>query len=79
MEAAYDDVKNKLMNITQAAKLHGVPRSTLSKIMNGKRSIIPAEKTVITSAEERKLEDWILSRSRRGFGVTQTELFTTVQ
>lgn len=80
MKKALDDVKNG-MSLNLAAKIHGVPRMTLSDKHKGKspsvRKMGPS--AVLTRDEESHLVKWILHLSDMGFPVNKEHLLDSVQ
>lgn len=73
-------IKEKL-SYREAAKLHGVPLTTVYKAVKNPdyapRS--PGPPTVLTTQEELEVVNWILYRAERGFPVSKIELLDSVQ
>ena len=64
----------------RAAKQWSIPESTLRDRYNGKYQQAGKEKIpILTVAEEDKLADWLVERSKRGFGLSVNEFLDSVQ
>ena len=77
--AALNDIHNGI-SISQAARTHGVPRTTLSSKKHG---IYPIERkmgpeTILTKSEENQLTQWMLHLKDNGFPVTKSQLLDSV-
>ena len=79
--SAVDDIQRNNMSYRRAAAKYGIPRSTLALYAKGKLEIgtKPGPSSVLTSAEESKLVEYVLHMSRIGYGKTKEELFDIVQ
>lgn len=68
-------------SISKSARKYGIPRSTLSEKLSGRR---PPERrmgpaTILSREEEMSLVTWILGLSDAGFPITKDQLLDTVQ
>lgn len=62
-------------SVRSTAKLYGIPNTTLRDKVLGKFSKPnPGKDTVLTSAEEKKVADWLLDNAKRGFPVNTNRL-----
>ncbi|XP_068742122.1 uncharacterized protein [Montipora capricornis] len=78
-ENALKDVKDG-MPLLRAAKQWGIPETTLRDRNNGKHELAGKGKIpYLTVAEEDKLADWLVERSKRGFGLSVSEFLDSVQ
>lgn len=74
IEKAVDAVKNG-MSKKAAAKLFKVARTTIIARLSGKlKKIRPGPETVLTSAEEKLIVDWIIESQRKGFPKRKEDL-----
>lgn len=78
MEKAVEAVRAG-MSIKSAAQRFGVPRSTLSDKVHNRYPVTPKPRTILTTDEENKLEEWLTVSSRRGVGKTKEDLCLVVQ
>ncbi|KAK8407554.1 hypothetical protein O3P69_002245, partial [Scylla paramamosain] len=62
------------MSLNAASKTFGIPYATLGDKVRGRRPMQPAPKTVLSMEEEKKLVDWLIEVSQRGFGRTKDDL-----
>lgn len=89
VEPVYDRAKayeNAVRDVEQgvtmykAAKRWGIARSTLQDRCVGKYSGVGSGKSpILTVAEEERLADWLIERSKRGFGLSINEFLDSVQ
>ena len=78
-ESALKDVKDG-MPLLRTAKQWGIPETTLRDRNNGKYELAGKGKIpYLTVAEEDKLADWLVERSKRGFGLSVSEFLDYVQ
>lgn len=65
----------------RAAKKFGIPRSTLIRKLSGKGSLDRkmGPQTILTEAEEKTLEEWLLATCRKGFPMQRFDLLLAVQ
>ncbi len=80
MEAALDAVKSGVP-VLRAARLNGVPRSSLQdrvlgKVINGAK---PGPKPYLTSAEEKELSSFLVDVAKAGHGKTRKQVKTIVE
>ncbi|KAJ8891522.1 hypothetical protein PR048_004050 [Dryococelus australis] len=54
-------------NIKTAARNFGVPRSTLQLYLKGQSKSSFGTKPILSNDEERRLVDWLLDLSKKGF------------
>ena len=75
MIAAIEAVKNG-QGVSNAAKLHNVPRLTLQDRITGNviHSRNPGPKPYLTSTEEGELSDFIVTTCNAGYGKTRAEV-----
>ncbi|KAL8568889.1 hypothetical protein ACOMHN_061465 [Nucella lapillus] len=78
LQAAIQAVK-KGKGLREAARLHGVPPSTITNRMKGRTPFHEVERTVITAREEDQLVAWIKECARRGFGRSMSQVQRAVQ
>ena len=74
VERAVDLVRSKQMSLLGASKAFGIPYATLGDKVRGRRPMQAASKTVLSKEEEKKLVEWLVEVSRRGFGLTKDDL-----
>ncbi|XP_063887774.1 uncharacterized protein LOC135115197 [Scylla paramamosain] len=74
VEKAVELVRSKQMPLNAASKTFGIPYATLGDKVRGRRPMQPAPKTVLSMEEEKKLVDWLIEVSQRGFGRTKDDL-----
>ena len=77
LTAAYNAVKEEGYSVSNAAKVFGIPRSTLYDKVNGRTSIEMQRKgppPLLSLEDERKLADYLLQMSSLGYSFTLTEL-----
>lgn len=80
MQKALEAVKTQGLSKKAAAKLYGVPRTTLifrlcSKFSKARKG----PQTVLSTAEEDCLEDWITTSQRQGFPKRKEDVFHAVK
>ncbi|KAL8567688.1 hypothetical protein ACOMHN_008996 [Nucella lapillus] len=78
LQAAIQTVK-KGKGLREAARLHGVPPSTIKDRMKGRTPFHEVERTVITAREEDQLVAWIKECAKRGFGRSMSQVQRAVQ
>ncbi|XP_035824754.1 uncharacterized protein LOC118477429 [Aplysia californica] len=78
MEKAAEAV-SKGMSVKGAAQRFGVPRTTLSDKLRDKYPVTPKSKTILSTEEENRLEEWLTVSARRGIGRTNENLCLAVQ
>ncbi|CAH1993567.1 unnamed protein product [Acanthoscelides obtectus] len=76
LQEAVEFIRQSKLNISQASKKYGIPKSTLSNKLRGK---VPAVRkmgptTILTMEEEANLEKWILSKAMLGFPMHPDEV-----
>ena len=80
MREAVDAVNIQGMSVSKAAKLHGIPRTTLNDHMLGK--VLPGAKpghpTLLTTTEEQDLVDFLLNSAKIGCARTRKEVIAIV-
>ncbi|CAH1980043.1 unnamed protein product [Acanthoscelides obtectus] len=81
LQEAVEFIRQSKLNISQASKKYGIPKSTLSNKLRGK---VPAVRkmgptTILTMEEEANLEKWILSKAMLGFPMDPDEVKDSVQ
>ena len=80
MREAVDAVNVQGMSISKAAKLHGIPRTTLNDHKLGK--VLPGAKpghpTLLTTSEEQDLVDFLLNSAKIGCARTRKEVLAIV-
>ncbi|XP_053402897.1 uncharacterized protein LOC123562153 [Mercenaria mercenaria] len=76
---AVDAVQSKSMSLRAASKHYGIPTSTLHDKVHGKTPMSRPSKTILTTAEEQRLVDWVLHMARIGYGRTRQEVLDTVK
>lgn len=77
---AIEAVKNGLTQFA-AAKMYGVPRSTLHNKISGK-SLVGKKSgpgTVLSTKEEQCIEKWVICLAERGFPVVKRQLLRSIQ
>ena len=77
LTAAYNAVKEEGYNVSNAAKIFGIPRSTLFDKVHGRTSMELQRKgppPLISMEDERKLADYLLQMSSLGYTFSLTEL-----
>ena len=74
LERAIELVRNKVMSLNGASKAFDIPYATLGDKVRGRRPVKAPPKTVLSSEDEKKLVDWLLELSKRGFGRTREDL-----
>ena len=74
VETAVELVKSKQMSLNGASKAFGIPYATLGDKVRGRRPMQPAPKTVLSEDEEKKLVQWLIELSHRGFGLTKDDV-----
>lgn len=79
IQHAVHAVQSKAMSLRAASKHYGIPSSTLHDKVHGKTPMSRPSKTVLTTAEEQKLVDWVLHMARIGYGRTRQEVLDTVK
>lgn len=79
LEHAVNAVRSKSMSMRAASNMYGIPRATLFDKVHGRTPMARSSKTVLTSAEEQRLVDWVLHMSRIGYGRTRQEVLDTVK
>lgn len=80
MSTAVSKVRTKEIGIDKAARLYGVPKSTIrSRVVKKGQTIFRSGRTTLTMEEERKLEDWIIDMQQRGLPVTKAKLADSVE
>lgn len=80
VQNAVQDVLDGLLSVRKAARKWSVARSTLHARVQGKRQKEKAgRRTILTQNEETRFAEWLVERSRRGFGVTKAEFLDAVQ
>ena len=73
MGKAIDDVKNKKMSIYAAAKVNGVPKTTLLRhLKHPNKTFIVGRPTTLTSAQEDEIVETCQIFAEWGFGKTST-------
>ena len=77
IKAAIEAIKSKKYTQRKAAKVYGIPQTTLSDKMKGKTPIHVTPNTLLTKEEEEKLAAWIVELARCGFGKTIEEVKET--
>lgn len=80
VSAAVKAVQMDGMSQKQASKTFAVPRSTLQRKLKGDlkpRKMGPA--TILSTAEEAVLEEWLIAMARKGFPVHRRNLLNTVK
>merc|ERR1712208_110537 len=70
VQDAISMVKNEKVSITTAAKIFGLPYSTMREKMTGRRPIQPQSKYLLTDVEERKLVERVICFAERCMGRT---------
>ena len=70
VETVVELVKSKQMSLNGASKAFGIPYATLGDKFRGRRPMQPALKMVLSEDEEKKLVQWLIELSHRGFGQT---------
>lgn len=76
---AMSDVEQGV-TIYKAAKRWGVARSTLQERCSGKyRGLGSGKSPILTAAEEGRLADWLIERSKWGFGLSVNAFLDTVE
>lgn len=71
---------DRTIPVRQIAAKYGIPRSTLRFYINNpnhKTSLGPS--TILSSAEEKLLEDWIITSARKGFPRNKEDVLDSVQ
>lgn len=63
----------------KAAQKYGIPWSTFSDKLSGRRQIEYVPQTYLTTQEETEIVTYLHEMARRGFGRTKEELFVTVK
>lgn len=80
MREAINSVTLEGFSVSNASKIHGVPRSTLSDRIAGR--VLPGAKlgrpTVLTSSEEKDVVEFLLHSASIGFGKTRNEVILIV-
>ena len=71
VETAVELVKSKLMSLNDTSKAFGIPYATLWDKVRGRRPMQPAPEMVLLEDEEKKLVQWLIELSHRGFGRTK--------
>ncbi|KAK8387306.1 hypothetical protein O3P69_018117 [Scylla paramamosain] len=71
VKRAVELVRSKQMFLKGASKAFGIPYGTLGDKVRGRRPMQAASKTVLLKEEEKKLVDWLIEVSQRGFGWTK--------
>ena len=79
MQAACKAVCEEKKKLREAARLYGVPPSTLKDRLKGRKPFHQVERTVISSKEEERLVVWMKECARRGFGRTMGQVQRAVQ
>ena len=79
LQHAIDAVKSQSMSMRTASRVYGIPRSTLFDKLHGNTPLVFQSKTVLTSAEEQRLVNWVLHMSQIGYGWTRFEVIDTVK
>ena len=76
MQTAYQAVKSSKMKLTEAAKIYGIPRQTLSDRVHGRIAVDATwgSTTALTSDEESALVRYITYMSGRGFPLTVSQV-----
>ena len=76
MAAAMESALSENMSINKAAELHGVPRTTLQDRLSGRveHGKNPGPVPYLSSSEEKKLCDYLLSSAEVGYGKTRKEV-----
>lgn len=77
---ALESVKSKKLSLNKAALQYNIPKSTLSNKLNGKtiegRRMGPPP--VLTTAEEKYLEDWIIGKAKIGLPMHKDDVKDSV-
>lgn len=68
----------KTNNVRAAARMFGVPNSTLLRRIKNRPPKKRGPKTVLTADEEAHIADWVLYMARAGFPISATDLTQTV-
>ncbi|MEW8547693.1 MAG: helix-turn-helix domain-containing protein [Candidatus Thiodiazotropha sp.] len=81
LNEAVDVVKGGTMSLNKAAKVYGIPKTTIhdkvhNKYPSGNKC---GAKTVLTSSEEDRICDWIIHMSKIGYGRTRQELVSVLK
>ena len=76
MILAIEAVKSGSTSITQAAKLHGVPRQTLQDRISGRvqHGVRPGPKPYLSSTEENDLAGFLVDTSKVGYGKSRQQV-----
>ena len=75
MGKAIDDVKNKKMSIYAAAKVNGVPKTTLLRhLKHPNKTFIVGRPTTLTSAQEDEIVETCQIFAEWGFGLTKKDI-----
>ena len=81
MREAINAINFQGMSISKAAKIHGVPRTTLSDHKNG--YVLPGAKsgrpTLLTSSEEQDIVDFLLHSASIGYARTRRDVLLMVE
>ena len=79
VETAVSMVKSKQMFLRMAATSYGVPKSTLHDKIKENTPMTPQPRTVLSTAGETRLVDWVTEMANIGYGRTKPELLNTVK
>lgn len=76
MLAAFASVNDSGLSVRQAAKLHGVPRSSLQERINGKRGLHArwGKAPILSAAQEEKLTRLCIMQADRGTGLCRQDI-----
>ena len=74
MEVAYKSVKEDGIPLKVAARLHGVPKSTLRDRLTGRVSLYRKRNTFFSQSEENEILSCIELVNNIGYGCTRSEL-----
>lgn len=78
-ESAMKDVEDG-MPVPRATKQWGMPESMLRDRLKGRyQQAGKGRNPILTVAEESKLGDWLVDRSKRGFGLSVDEFLDSIQ
>ena len=77
---AIGHINERGLSVRKATKKWGVPRFTLQDRLCGKaKSKRTGPRTVLTQAEEDWFAEWLVERSKCGFGITKNEFLDSVK
>lgn len=79
IKAAVEAVKTKAFTLGKAAKIFGIPKSTLSDKVHERYPLEKKVKTILTPEEEQKLAQWLITIARKGCKFPKQQLLQQVQ